>query len=339
MALAFAAAALVIVVLMGESGSEQGFVSPNVRAVALSKPRGVVSRAAETLDAETVGDKGAIVETEEFDGDLEKAEERRLLAKVRKYLKPQPKPKTFPEEAYLDYNYKTEPSQAWFDRRWIDRHKVNMHIMDMFKKPVSFFPPDLRPGDSIRVVYLDATPVGEGWVPAPAIPTKQQMKEVVVDGTVMNIGGDYHARTITIRTMVGRSTEESGYELCFPMHSPLVTRIDLLRRGYIGKNKNAYFLRGLVGKKNAIPLDEERTKIDRLYNVMTEEGRAHEIPEPEYPQKEDDRYPLPIWKQDQEDWDESLYDPDLVDQRTEYERRVIGKYKKRVSRTGKYGWR
>ena len=32
---------------------------------------------------------------------------------------------------------------------------------------------------------------------------------------------------------------EVGYEFQFPMHSPLITRIQVMRRGFIGRNKNA----------------------------------------------------------------------------------------------------
>ena len=42
-------------------------------------------------------------------------------------------------------------------------------------------------------------------------------------------------------------------------------------------------------------------------------------------------------KQDMPDWNEDDYDPANVDQRSEYETRVIAKYKMRPSRTGKYG--
>ena len=57
--------------------------------------------------------------------------------------------------------------------------------------------------------------------------------------------------------MIGKGLNSVGYEFQFPMHSPLITRMQVLRRGFIGRNKNAYFLRGMVGKRNVIPLDED----------------------------------------------------------------------------------
>jgi len=114
------------------------------------------------------------------------------------------------------------------------------------------------------------------------------------------------------------------------MHSPLIRKLQVLRRGYIGRNKNAYWVRALIGKKNIIPVDKERQEMDKMYTAMTEMGRADEIPESEYPQSEWDRYPLPVWKQDLDDWEEEKYAPEDVDQRNDYEKRVIGRYRKKV---------
>eukprot|EP00913_Durusdinium_trenchii_P007797 g7318.t1 len=152
---------------------------------------------------------------------------------------------------------------------------------------------------------------------------------------------------MTVRAMIGKGVDSVGYEFLFPIHSPLITRIQVLKRGFIGRNKNAYFMRGMVGKRNVIPLDqdgdtrpqssEERAEMDKMYASLRLDGRENEIPSPEYPANEWDTYPLPVWKQDMADWKEEDYDPDKVDQRSEYELRVIAKYKMRVSRTGKYG--
>ena len=35
------------------------------------------------------------------------------------------------------------------------------------------------------------------------------------------------------------SLAQVGYEFLFPIHSPLITRIQVLKRGFIGRNKNA----------------------------------------------------------------------------------------------------
>lgn len=239
-------------------------------------------------------------------------------------------------EEKSSYAWDEEPSKAWYATRSIDRHKVNMKFFDMFKKPVDFFPHKLQAGDTIRVHYLEAKPSGDKETRSFSV-TKDQLRETYFDGTILNFRGDYHARTMTVRAMIGKGVDSVGYEFLFPIHSPLITRIQVLKRGFIGRNKNAYFMRAMVGKRNVIPIDQERTEMDKTYANLRIDGREDEIPSPEYPQNEWDTYPLPVWKQDMADWNEEEYDPDKVDQRSEYERRVIAKYKMRVSRSGKYG--
>jgi len=239
-------------------------------------------------------------------------------------------------EAKAEYAWDEEPSKAWYNRRSIDRHKVNMKFFDMFKKPVDFFPHKLQAGDTVRVHYLEAKPSGDKETRKFSV-TKDQLRETYFDGIVLNVRGDYHARTMTVRAMIGKGVDSVGYEFLFPIHSPLITRIQVLKRGFIGRNKNAYFMRAMVGKRNVIPIDKERTEMDKTYANLRIDGREDEIPDPEYPKNEWDTYPLPVWKQDMADWNEEDYDPDKVDQRSQYELRVIAKYKMRVSRTGKYG--
>ena len=54
-------------------------------------------------------------------------------------------------------------------------------------------------------------------------------------------------------------------------------------------------------------------------------GRGNDLKSPRTLNRKPDalRYPLPVWKQDMPDWNEDEYDPDKVDQRSEYETRVI----------------
>lgn len=233
--------------------------------------------------------------------------------------------RAYPDSAYMDYPYDKTPPAAWWNRRKIDRHKVNMVFFDMYKKPKKFFPHDLRPGDTVRIYFMDPAK-GEtvDW---------KKTREVFFDGVILNFKGQYHSRNIRVRAMVGSREGAIGYDMTFPMHSPLVTKIEVLRRGYIGRNKNAYFLRAMIGKKNQIPLDKERQALDELYQSLREEGREDEIPEPEYPQQEWDRYPVPVWKQSQDDWEEEKYNPDNVDTRSQYETRVIAQWRKRPKQT------
>eukprot|EP00442_Polarella_glacialis_P036587 CAMPEP_0115113990 /NCGR_PEP_ID=MMETSP0227-20121206/41763_1 /TAXON_ID=89957 /ORGANISM="Polarella glacialis, Strain CCMP 1383" /LENGTH=383 /DNA_ID=CAMNT_0002514251 /DNA_START=63 /DNA_END=1210 /DNA_ORIENTATION=+ len=180
-------------------------------------------------------------------------------------------PEMRPAKFKKSYAWDQNPPQSYFDNVQIDRHKVNMVFMDMFKRPKSFFPHKLKPGDTIRVYYLEARAGELGDTKnMKMIVEKNQMRETFLDGIIMNFKGEYHARTLTMRTMQGKGENACGYEFIFPVFSPLITKIDVIRRGYIGRNKNAYFIRAMVGKKNTIPLDVERTKMDEMYaNMIT----------------------------------------------------------------------
>merc|ERR1712194_139301 len=109
----------------------------------------------------------------------------------------------------------------------------------------------------------------------------------------------------------------------------LVTGIKVLRRGYIGRNKNAFFMRGMIGKKNVIPLDVDRTQVDAMHEELRDSGREDEIPASNYPMSEFENYPWPSWRQDMDDWDEANYHPDMVDTRSEYEKTIIGKFRQK----------
>lgn len=212
-----------------------------------------------------------------------------------------------------------------------------MVLFDMFKKPKSFFPHKLQPGDTIRVYFMTPAPEGDreygdhrSWDP-------KAMRETYFDGILAKVEGDYHARHMTMRAMVGKGEYSQGMELKFPMFSPLLTKMEVLRRGYIGQNKNCMWMRAMVGKKNTIPLDQERTAMDSAYAALRIEGREDEIPESDYPKREEDRYPLPAHKQFADDWEEENYRPEDVDQRTDYELNVIGKFQRRLNPSGRYG--
>jgi large subunit ribosomal protein L19 len=275
-----------------------------------------------------------IIDAEEVEGsgeDEEFAEEEEALVSQEGY----------DDSAKADYAYNEVPSPSFFKRRKIDRHKVNMVFFDMFKKPKNFFPHQLQPGDTVRVSYLQAkrqAPEKQDGAVTDYKFTREQLQETTFQGTILQIRGQYQARSMTLRTMKGSGVNLVGVEMNFPIHSPMVTKIQVLRRGYIGNNKNAYFMRGMIGARNQIPVDVPRSEMDKQYMQLRLLNRADEIPESDYPKLEWDRYPWPIWRQDKGDWDESKYDPAKhVDTRTEFERRIIGQYRMKPSRTGRYG--
>jgi len=99
--------------------------------------------------------------------------------------------------------------------------------------------PDFRPGDNIVVSYR----IVEG--------DKQRIQDF--RGNVIQIRGEGSTRTFTVRKV----SNGIGVERIFPMTSPNITEIKLLKRGKVRRAK-LYYLRELVGKKSRI---KERKRI------------------------------------------------------------------------------
>ena len=97
--------------------------------------------------------------------------------------------------------------------------------------------PDFTPGDTVRV-HIKVTEGGRERIQA-------------FEGVVIARKGGGRRETFTVR----RVSHGIGVERTFPLHSPRVERIDLVRRGKARRAK-LYFLRGKVGK--AARIKEQR---------------------------------------------------------------------------------
>lgn len=98
--------------------------------------------------------------------------------------------------------------------------------------------PDMAPGDTVRVF----------------LKTKEKNKEKMemFEGVVLarkhrgETGG-----TVTVRKMVG----SIGVERIFPVHSPVIAKIEVVRKGKVRRAK-LYYLRGAKGKRAKIKQKE-----------------------------------------------------------------------------------
>ncbi len=99
--------------------------------------------------------------------------------------------------------------------------------------------PEFAPGDTVRVRYL----VREG--------EKERIQ--VFEGVCLGRRGGGMSATFTVRKVSGGV----GVERVFPLHSPFVTGVEVVRRGRVRRAK-LYYLRSLRGKKARIP--EKRSR-------------------------------------------------------------------------------
>jgi large subunit ribosomal protein L19 len=115
--------------------------------------------------------------------------------------------------------------------------------------------PALRVGDTVRVNYL----IKEG--------DKERIQPYT--GIVLALQGRGIARNVIVRRLV----QGEGVERTFPLHSPRVKDIEVVRRGKVRRAK-LYFLRDRVGKQTRVgELLGERAR--RLVDgTLAEDGAA-----------------------------------------------------------------
>jgi large subunit ribosomal protein L19 len=105
--------------------------------------------------------------------------------------------------------------------------------------------PAVRVGDSVRVHYL----IREG--------DKERVQPF--GGLVIAVRGRGIARSLIVRRLV----QGEGVERIFPLHSPRVKDIEVVRRGKVRRAK-LYFLRDRVGKQTRVGelLGERARRLD-----------------------------------------------------------------------------
>ena len=109
--------------------------------------------------------------------------------------------------------------------------------------------PVFRPGDTVRVNVK----IKEG----------EKFRIQAFEGVVIRKRGEGLKASFTVR----RISYGVGVERTFPLHSPRIDRVDLVRQGRVRRSK-LYYLRGLAGK--AARLKEKRVNVPGMAASTTE---------------------------------------------------------------------
>lgn len=121
-----------------------------------------------------------------------------------------------------------------FDLRRRNRKRFKMHILDSVDKPnLKQDVPAFRVGDNVKV-HVN---IVEG----------NRSRIQVFQGVVIRRSGEGIRETFTVRKI----SFQVGVERTFPIHSPVIDKIELVSRGDVRRAK-LYFLRDLRGKKAKI---------------------------------------------------------------------------------------
>lgn len=121
--------------------------------------------------------------------------------------------------------------------------------------------PDFRPGDTVAVHYK----IKEG----------ERERIQVFEGVVIAKKGGGARETFIVRKV----SYGVGVERIFPLHSPLIDKIEVKRQGKVRRAK-LYYLRGLSKKASRI---KERSRLDQVDTNTQQQTEA--VPEPEVIEK------------------------------------------------------
>lgn len=115
--------------------------------------------------------------------------------------------------------------------------------------------PSFKPGDEVRV-----------WC---RIMERDRVRVVPFEGVVVRRRGAGFSQTCTVR----RITHGEGVERVFPLHAPVVERVELLRRTKV-RRARLYFLRKRVGKTRFADADASAGKGRTAEAAQQDRGRG-----------------------------------------------------------------
>ena len=108
--------------------------------------------------------------------------------------------------------------------------------------------PDIRPGDTVRVYQK----IKEGP------PAGGKEKTQAFEGQVL---ARKHGKEIGSTITVRREISGIGTEKIFPLHSPIIEKIEILKRGKVRRAK-LYYLRKAKGKKARLKTSEKSADLE-----------------------------------------------------------------------------
>ncbi len=113
--------------------------------------------------------------------------------------------------------------------------------------------PDIRPGDTVKV--YQKVKIG-----------KQERTQVFEGLVLARKHGKGISSTITVRKIISGI----GVEKIFPLHSPIIEKIEIVKRGKVRRAK-LYYLREAKGKKARLKRVELGKKVTEKPKEQTEE--------------------------------------------------------------------
>lgn len=148
-----------------------------------------------------------------------------------------------------------------------DKHLKGQELLKEVGKPyLKKDVPEFGPGDNVRV----SVKIVEG----------QKARIQVFEGLVIKMGGSGISKTFTVRKI----SYGIGVERVFPIHSPIIDKIEVIRRGKVRRAKLNY-IRTLSSKKSRIK--ERKVETNKEKSKEAKPKKFAKKAEPKVVQKEE----------------------------------------------------
>jgi len=135
-------------------------------------------------------------------------------------------------------------------------NKLEIFIKNQLKTDL----PDIRPGDTVVVYHKALVPTKttnetkKEKKEKTAAPERQRKIQTFEGQVIARKHGKGITATITVRKII----EGIGVEKTFPLHSPLIEKIEVVKKGKVRRAK-LYYLRKAKGKKSKLKTTEVAT--------------------------------------------------------------------------------
>jgi len=123
--------------------------------------------------------------------------------------------------------------------------KIETFLSPFLKKEL----PDIRSGDTVRIHQRMQEPTKKE---KPSSEKREKEKTQIFEGLVL---AKKHGKGISATITVRKEISGIGVEKIFPLHSPTIEKIEILKRGKVRRAK-LYYLRKAKGKRARLKEEE-----------------------------------------------------------------------------------
>jgi len=147
-------------------------------------------------------------------------------------------------------------------------------LLEKFNKEQEKKLPDLKPGDTVKVHQKISAQGGSAGTSSKSGKEDRGHRTQVFEGIII---AKKHGKGISATITVRKVVDGVGVERIFPIHSPSLDKIEVIRHGKVRRSK-LYYLRTAKGRKTKLKRKDFATAIADEPAEQAVEGTPAEIP-------------------------------------------------------------